>query len=332
MVSDSQVSIALFLKDLAQGFVHTRPEIILFFLILVASVAAIGIFFLLQNRRARVELARRSREIVERLIHKLELNEQETALLGRLVRYLEPGDTPQALLVSAHLFDACVRRMGRAELVSEPTLNALRLKIGFRITQDGEAPSSTAEIPPGSPLLIALNGGARTRGSLLAQGAGAMLVKLEPGAPALARGMGVTMYFHNSAGIFSFPSRVTDLNEDAVFLAQSSQITHQQRRKYFRKKEFLPVFIAPLSTETEPRESMLLDLSGGGASLQNPQGLLKKGDQIELSLFPWAERLTLAARVVRVSKNGRVANVRFESLTEAERNRIMGFIFTGPSL
>ena len=139
--------------------------------------------------------------------------------------------------------------------------------------------------------------------------------------------MGVTMYFHNSAGIFSFPTRITDMNEDAVFLSQSSHITHQQRRKYFRKTESLPVYVAPLAEGAEPQESMLLDLGGGGASLQNPRGQLKKGDQLELSLFPRAERLTLAARVVRLSKNGRVANVKFESLSEAERNRIMGFLF-----
>jgi hypothetical protein len=329
MVSEGQSSIARFLTALASGFVQTRLEIIIFFAIVVAALAAIVVFFVAQNRRARRQFNRRARDIIERLMQKLDLDAEETQLLERLVRYLEPGDSAQALLFNHHVFDACARRMYKAESVSEATLNALRLKIGFRITKEEEVPSSTAELPAGSPLLLALNGGPRVRGAILAQGPGAMLVKLDPGGPPPAQGMGVTVYFHNSAGIFSFPTRVTDLNEDAVFLEHSSAITHQQRRKYYRKRESLPVYLAPLSGDAPPLETMLLDLSGGGAALENPRGMLKKGDMIQLSFSPRREKVTLAARVLRLSRNGKVANVRFESLSEAERNRIMGFIFTG---
>ena len=328
MAAAGQAGIAQFLTSLSLGFVQTRLEIILFFVIIIVFLAAISAYFAARSRRGHRELVQRSRDLIGRLYEKLSLNEQEAALLGRLAQYLDPKDSGHSLLVNSHVFDACVRRMSRAGDVSQPTLNALRLKIGFRITQNQEAPSSTAELPSGAPLLLQLKGGARARGTILAQGAGAMLMKLEPGAPPLAIGMSVTMYFHNAAGIFSFPTRITDMNEDAVFLSHSSTITHQQRRKYYRRRESLPVFIRPAATGAEPVQTILLDLGGGGASLQNPKGLLKRGDLLELSFTPQAEKVTYVARVMRVSKLGRVANVRFESLSEAERNRIMGFIFT----
>jgi len=137
----------------------------------------------------------------------------------------------------------------------------------------------------------------------------------------------LTMYFHNAAGIFSFHTRVTDQTDDAVKLAHSTQITRHQRRRFYRSKVRLPVFVASSSIAAVPQESLLLDLGGGGASLQNPGGQLKKGNLITLSFIPEIGKFTLPGRVLRVSKNGRIINVKFESLQDAERNRVMGFLF-----
>ena len=135
------------------------------------------------------------------------------------------------------------------------------------------------------------------------------------------------MYFHNAAGIFSFPTRVTDQTEGGVRLAHSSQITRHQRRKFYRGKVRLPVFVASSSIAAVPQESLLLDLGGGGASIQNPGGQLKKGNLITLSFSPEIGTLRSPAEFFRVSKNGRIISVKFESLQDAERNRIMSFLF-----
>jgi c-di-GMP-binding flagellar brake protein YcgR len=154
-----------------------------------------------------------------------------------------------------------------------------------------------------------------------------MLVQLDPGISPPAMDARLTAYFHNAAGIFSFPTRITDRNNGAVRLAHSSQITRHQRRKYYRSKVRLPVFIKHSSTAADPQESLLLDLGGGGASLQTRGGLFKKGDLVEMSFSPAIGTSALAGRVLRVSRNGRVINVKFVSLLDAERNRIMGFLF-----
>jgi hypothetical protein len=46
-----------------------------------------------------------------------------------------------------------------------------------------------------------------------------------------------------------------------------------------------------------------------------------------MSFSPEIGKFTLAGRVLRVSKSGKVINVKFEPLLDAERNRIMGFLF-----
>jgi c-di-GMP-binding flagellar brake protein YcgR len=128
------------------------------------------------------------------------------------------------------------------------------------------------------------------------------------------------------AGIFSFSTRVTDFMDDVVHLEHSLDIRRHQRRKYYRREEYLPVFVKPSSAAAIARAAFLTDLGGGGASLQNPGRLLKQGDLLEVSFSPSMGKLTLAARVRRVSDNGRMINVEFVSLSETERNRIMSFI------
>jgi hypothetical protein len=116
--------------------------------------------------------------------------------------------------------------------ISETLLDVLRLKIGFRIIQPEEAPASSAELPEGA-LLLLVGPGTRLRGTLVAQGSATMLVKLDEGVSTLARDTRPTLYFHNSAGIFSFPTRITDLMTDAVRLEQPAE-------KILPAKEFLP--------------------------------------------------------------------------------------------
>ena len=122
MVPDSQVRIAQFLKAVALGFAHTRPEIILFFLIVIASLAAIVIFFVAQNRKARREFAHRSRQIFERLIQRLGLSEHETELLGRLVGTWSPV-TPRRDCWSTPIFSmpACAGWAGQSFFPRQPS-------------------------------------------------------------------------------------------------------------------------------------------------------------------------------------------------------------------
>jgi c-di-GMP-binding flagellar brake protein YcgR len=323
-----QTRLGQLLDSISLGFQQTPLEILLFFFIVFALLTVFVVVFFAQRRKATLQTERRSREILEHLLGKLDLNEGETALLGRLVTYLNPGESEHSLLVSHHIFSACARKMRQSEEISESTLTTLRVKIGLTDTQPLEVPGSSSELPEGSAVLLVAPAGARFHGIIIAQEPNATSVRLSAGDSAPGKGVRVSLYFHNSAGIYSFPSRIVGLTKDVVNLERSSSITfHQPRRKYFRRKEFLPVFVRLAASLEPPYGSILLDLGGGGASLQNPKGLLKKGDVLELSFSPETEEHVLAARVVRVSKAGKVIHLKFEPLSETERKRVMTFIF-----
>jgi len=328
MVYGNQLKIAQFLNALAQGFVQTRLEILILFVFVTALLLVFTLYFVAQKRAAQRESANRSREMLEHRLAELELSEPQIELLGSMVRFLEAGLSEHVLLVNRHVFDECARRMVQAGAASPDEMNALRLSIGFRITRPDEIPASSLELPEGSPVLLVVGTGRRLHGTLVAQAPGFMTVALGQGAMPLPENAAVTFYFHNSAGIFSFPTRVIRQLGDAVQLEHSGDIDRSQRRKYYRLSQKLPVYVKPCSARARPQESMLLDLGGGGASLTNPHSLMKNGDLVEISFSPRMEKLTLVARVVRVSRNLKVLHVRFESLSETERNRIMSYLFT----
>lgn len=191
-----------------------------------------------------------------------------------------------------------------------------------------EAPTSSAALPQGGPVVLVTGKENRFRRAVIVQKPDALVVRLDSGISTVSTGAPLRLYFHNSTGIYSFATRIVDQEDKILYLRHSSNIGHHQRRKYFRRTLRLPVFIKPIaSAKAGPHESVLIDLGGGGASLRNPEGLLKRRDRFELCFVAGKADISLKARVLRVSRNGAVINTKFESLADAERDRIMSLLF-----
>ncbi len=89
----------------------------------------------------------------------------------------------------------------------------------------------------------------------------------------------------------------------------------------------MPVTIIPFAQGAKPLRTRILDLGGGGASMENPGGALSRGSLVRVFFTPWIGKLAVNARALRLSRNGAVIHVRFESISEADRRRIMRFLF-----
>ncbi len=312
MTNDIPSKTGQFLNALAEGFRQTRIEILVFFLVLTVLLLLILSYFAARRVTGRRERERRSRVVLEHLLGKIELGSEEAALLGRLAAYLRPELSADALLMDHHVFDACARAMRKAEGASEGSLNALRLKIGFHITQPAEMPSSTVELPEGSAIILVSENGRRARGTLRAQGQGSMMVQLEQPVPALRQDARATAYFHNAGGIYSFSTRIEAVSGDSVRVSQSENVVRHQRRRYYRRKESLPVFVRPAAGSGAFMESILVDLGGGGASIRCPRRLLKQDDLMEISFSPvpesWSSRLAWSGSVQPAASSMRASN------------------------
>lgn len=322
-----------FFDDISRDFQRSPLEILLALVLLLLFIGFLIFMYRLQKKRLQESRNIRYVELYEAAMAKLNLNPSELHLLERLARYLKTPERKYLLLVNHSTFNTCASRLCREEDVQEVSLSSFRIKLGFNAQDPERIPCSTAELPQGLPVLITSRTGKRAAGRIAGSQPHSLIIS--PTEPIkLPSGIPVTVYFQNRSGVFSFTTHVQDTlqkPEPAIHLAHSETIRRTQRRAYYREKLSLPIFVRPAGSEEKPLLSAFLDLGGGGASLRNPQNRFKAGVDLELTFLPsGADRLTLTTRVIRASRGGRVLHVRFATITDSVRDRIIGSLFLKP--
>jgi hypothetical protein len=320
-----------FFQTVSRGFQRSPVEIIIAVVAVAAFVGVLLLAYLLQGGRTKSRSRRLARRRYAERAERLGLSREEQRLLDRLARCLKDQNRKHELLSNQPLFNHCVARLREREPEAQrarthAALLALRLRLGFRLQGPEEIPASSVELPEGQRLALirSLPTAGRARGRVGGQEPGCLLVELEPGSPAFAPGDAVRVYLQNRAGLFSFDSSVQSAGPDGLRLGHTDAIQRLQRRKYYRRKLSLPVSVGRPGTGEPPRPSLFADLGGNGASLRNPQGAFRPGEQVELIFSVGGERLRLTAEVLRLSKQGELMHVRFASMRESTRDRILG--------
>ncbi len=248
------------------------------------------------------------------------------AQLG-ISEYLERDEPHYLLMTSQQVFAACVRKMRKIEDVSESTFDALRIKLRFTPMESKEVPASSAEIPKGSNLVISLADKNKIKGEVSAQEPRHLVATIDQENDMPPTGTQLTVYFHNDSGIFSFQSEIDRRSDRNVFIKHTDVIKTHQRRQFSRRNVPISIMIKSLNSEQEYFPSKLIDLSGGGASTQNPDKRFKAHQPL-LVYFAFAEeKFAVTARVVRVSGNGTVLHVQFDSINEETRDRLISALF-----
>lgn len=324
-----------FFDDISRGFQQSPLEILLALALLLLFIGFLIFMYKLQKKRLRETRNKRYLELYEAAMAKLNLNPSELYLLERLARYLKTPEQKYLLLVNHSTLNACASQLCREEDVPEVSLSSFRIKLGFSAQDPERIPSSTAELPQGLPVLITSRTGKRATGRVTGSQPHSLIIS--PTEPIkFPFGIPLRVYFQNRSGVFSFATHIQDIREkaeQAIHLAHSETIRRTQRRAYYRKKLTLPIFVRPAGSEEKPLLSAFLDLGGGGASLRNPQNRFKAGMDLELTFLPsGADRLSLTAKVIRASRGGKILHVRFGTMTDSARDRIIGSLFIKPRM
>ncbi len=163
---------------------------------------------------------------------------------------------------------------------------------------------------------------------------GAEVVPLRPGDR-------VTVSYWSPAGAYTFKARVSGVSPGGVpllFLEEPEEVQRVQRRSFLRVPAALPVTFSILEDieqlpAPEVHQGETVDISGGGVLLRSPVPL-REGDYLELEVtVPKRGTLGVVGRVVRVQeKKGAkgpefYAGVDFVVIAEADRDKIVGFVF-----
>jgi hypothetical protein len=330
-----------FLDSIARGFVTSPLQIALFAVVILLVAAGLFVAYRVQRVKAQRLEARLAQERFERLAGKLGLDNAERELLDRLGA--GQAGKKLRLLVSPAAFNRAAARLLEAGSAEESSLVDLRLKLGFQARNPERAPSASSELPEGLPVLLLWSaaaagglhpGGLRPAGGrrrlaaeLSAQEADALVLTPREGVEPPPPGSPVTVVFQNRAGLFSFTTSVRSAAGGVLRVRQVERLERTQRRQYYRRRLRLPVAVQ--AREGEPLlASQLLDLGGEGASLLNPQKKLAVGDLPELRFRVGGQSFELTAEVLRVSRDGQILHARFHGLRDADRDRLLGVLFS----
>jgi hypothetical protein len=316
------------LDDFYRGFAAGPLEIIILALVLLLFVLGLVLLYVRLSRREERERRERAAETFEHLAEEKRLTPSERQTLEVLARFLNAPEKKYMLMRNQSMYNACAESATEDELVSEREVAALRVKLGF-VSRSMEAPpDSTAQLPVGSSVLILQEGRPSVRGQVLEPSTTAFRVGVEAEQMPFPRGSRVEVLYQNNSGMYTFRSAITTFEKQVLHLEHDEQPERVQRRRYYRRNVALPVYVRRAGSAAKPAESRFIDLGGGGASLENPQGRFRSGDGVELSFHPDSEEaLNVQANVVRTSRRGSVLHVNFEHLRESTRDRIYRMLF-----
>ncbi len=332
-------SLQLFVDKVSSGFGVTPLQAVAAGMVLLCFLAVLIWYNRREKRLEEQRHYRRAEELFRTRCQSRGLTASDEELVAAMSRYLSPPLHKADILTSPRLFERCARRLREGEHISEERLATLRQKLGLRPAAPEEIPGATWELPESLPLQLFYRGSS-FRGEIAEPPANRLKIRISPGntsgngssLPPL--GGEVKVFFHLPSGIYSFStrildsSRIFDTGNTILELRHSDAVRREQRRQYFRKKLRLPVFIIASSTEGRALSSKMYDLSGGGASVLNPQNRIGVEEEVTLSFSPSGspsgENFQIPARVVRTSRKGRILHLAFTSIPEAVRDRIIG--------
>jgi hypothetical protein len=316
--------------------------ILIFALLLALAMLILFLLVLFRSRRLQREIRESSSELYYFLLPTLALDGKDHQLIKHLAEFLPFPQQKHRIMVNPRIFDFCARRLLAVRPEKQGAVTDLRSKLGFPQMAEDLLPGSTRDLPLDMPVILVRKGSPPLRGSLIAKDESSLSAEIQgkagegpaagpapstaPDVPfdplAGQAAIPVSVYFQNRAGFFGFPTRITVREERVYRLEHSDKIKRYQRRRYTRRQLRLPVFIQPYGGTSTPLKTVLIELSGGGASLQNPDRAFTIDQQVELSFAPQGEKFHVLGRIVRLSKRGRVVHVEFQALDEAERERI----------
>ncbi len=242
------------------------------------------------------------------------------------------------LLFSGYLVQSLARKRRKREHVEKVFANMMHRgnfsddnrsdEIGRQAWNGTTRIHTSCELPLGLDIQIVQWEGKKLSGKIFYQRPDVMGVKADGNGAIFELNTPVLVSFKHDNGIYSFGSRVAFADGQIVGLVHAEKIAHMQNRKFYRIKISQPVSIKISNCNEPVFETMLLDLSAGGASIANPEALLQCGTELVLTLpLSQEERVIVPCEVVRLSDNDQIAHLFFKFASNQSREKIVHYIF-----
>ena len=316
------------LGDLATGFQNEPVKIIATIAVVIFLLAFFITTLVVINRREKRRLAETIKQKNDRAFARLKLNDAEITLVKRLSRFLKDPSKEYLVVSSQRTFAACLHGLRELEEVAKDTLLSIQGKTGFKPFTANRQLQSSRDLPEGMPVVVESNKH-RTAGTIEGQSDKFFVVRLTDilSAEPMAT---VRLFCHHPRGVYDLSAKLLSVADKNIKLEHSSSLRSVQRRKYYRRKMKTAVYLKREESQERAVQAMLLDLGGGGASLENPEKKFIKGDDIRIYFHQGGKNwLPIEASVVRTSRRGGVLHLQFGHVNEATRDRIIKMVNKG---
>jgi c-di-GMP-binding flagellar brake protein YcgR len=318
----------LILTEMSEGFVKNPIEIALFSVLIIGIIVAVVLLYRRQLRAAREQRLRHSQQIFSRAVRERKLQLGEVSLLESMAGHLNAPDLKHLLVENQGSFNTCAAKLLESGGAASSEIAALRLKLGFRPRSLEQPLHSTAQLFEDLPVIVVQKGRQGCRGRIDRIEPHILGIEVGDGSIPLKRGLPVQVYFQTPSGRFVFSTRIRKVGKGYIEVVHSERIKRLQRRQFYRKRIMLPIYVKRAGPDERTQLTTLIDLGGGGASIANRELNCEAGERVSLSLLaPKKERIDIAGLVLRVSRGGKIAHVRFDHILEADRDRIMNILF-----
>lgn len=329
MIVLDEYKLNLLFKEIASGFTHSPVEVVIFFILVLSIFAPFIFIYIYQLKQSRAVESCRAQKIYNQLINRKAFNRSDADVLEQMTKYLKAFQKKNLLLENQSTFNACACKLRKEKQVPQISISALRLKLGFKKLGPEAVPHSSADLPEDMTILMIQKNKKQSTGKLLKSESRSLVIDLESGGVLSRTRSPIQIYFQNHTGLFSFSTYVQNCRNGLIKVAHSENIKRLQRRKFYRKKLKLHVYIKPSGSHERPVLSRFVDLGGGGASLNNTEKNFQLKDSIDLSFSTSREsQFKIKAEVLRVSGDRQTLHVVFGHIPDSSRDRIIGYLFS----
>ncbi len=337
------------LKDVILGFMGNPVEIILVVAGLLTLLILVLAVYIYGNRKRLRRKMTRSREMYDSRTRELALTPEENDLLQRMYSYLPNPQTKKHLLLSNQsLFNLCSSRLMKDQEVEDATIASLWVMLGFKRRSIEKQINSTVLLPTQIFLLIVQRETKKFYGRIISSDADGLVIRINESS-VITPGIGSSLvcYFKTRSGTFHFSTTVLRLNGRTFRIAHSESIEHSQKRKYYRAKISMEALIRLAGSEESLTPTRIVDISGGGATLINPERRFRIAEDVQIvfktqgrtasggrtassgstaSSDRTGTEYSIVAEIARLSKDDDIMHLTFGPLNESTRDRIISFV------
>jgi hypothetical protein len=317
-----------FFKHISDSFSPTPLELTLIILGLALFSGMFIFVYSRQKKKVRETSLQYSAAAIKKVVKKLSLSPGEANLLDRIAA-AHPANLhrKQIVVQRASAFDEASGILIEDEEANETEVKSLRDALAEDIFQEDHGIATTRDLSKGLHLYITLEPKYSLHGNIKLKTPEMMRIELRDNELGPLEGERITAYFRRNNDTFYFKAEVLESTPGKLKLSHPEKIKKVQRRRYYRKECKKTAIISSLSGKNRV-PTTITDLGGGGATAKNRDGRFSAGEGVFLSFkLPPHDELRLQGRIVRTTEGKEKLHIRFEKVTEQDRDKIISYLF-----